>query len=504
MSKFAPFYANDANFNLINNIMSKKLNVKYCILLPIVLLVTIFLWCAPKEMFGNLGAVMTVTMQRTIAIFAFAALMWIFEIVPNWVTSLMVIVGSLLTISNKSIGFLMETGDDSQFVPMKELMRSFADPVVMLFLGGFVLAIVASKYGMDVTMARILLKPFGKKPKFVLLGVLIVISVFSMFMSNTATAAMFLAFLAPVFASLPDTDKKGKVGIALAIPIAANIGGIGTPIGTPPNATAVGNLESMAGITIGFGDWALRMIPFVIIMIVLAWFLLTVLYPFNSKEIVLEIKKDEHKKTYKDYVAWITFGATIILWMTEQLHGISSNIVALIPLCVYTATGVFGKDDIKEINWEVLWLVAGGFALGYALDKTGLAKALVESIDFNAMSIVLVFVVAGLVCYLLSNFISNSATAALLIPIMITMGKGLLESGNADAFMAFGGQQGLSVFVAVCASVAMCLPISTPPNAIAASTGLVETKDMTKVGLIVGIIGLVLGFFWVTKFFPFA
>ena len=499
-----------------------KFNVKYCVLLPIVLIVTIFLWCCPASFFGSLGDVLTVTQQRTIAIFAFAALMWIFEIVPNWVTSLMVIVISLLTISSKSIGFLMTKAIDpatgsaildaagkptfaeGAFVPYTELMRSFADPVVMLFLGGFVLAIVASKYGMDVTMARILLKPFGKKPKMVLLGVLIVISIFSMFMSNTATAAMFLAFLAPVFASLPDTDAKGKVGIALAIPIAANVGGIGTPIGTPPNATAVGNLDSLAQISIGFSDWAFRMIPFVIVMILFAWLLLTFFYPFKSNEIVLEIKKDDHKKTYKDYVAWITFGATILLWMTEQIHHISSNIVALIPLAVYTATGVFTKDDIKEINWDVLWLVAGGFALGYALDKTGLAKALITSIDFNAMGIVVVFVVAGLICYLLSNFISNSATAALLIPIMIAIGKGLMESGNASTFVAFGGQAGLSAFVAVCASLAMCLPISTPPNAIASATGLVETKDMTKIGLIVGIVGLVLGFFWVTKFFPFA
>lgn len=482
--------------------MSHIRNVKFCILLPIVLAVTVFLWTVPSGFFGITD--LTVVQQRTIAIFAFAALMWIFEIVPNWVTSLMVIVISLLTVSDKSVSFLMNTGDASRFVPMKELMRSFADPVVMLFLGGFVLAIVASKYGMDVTMARILLKPFGKKPRTVLLGVLVVIASFSMFMSNTATAAMFLAFLAPVFASLPDTDRKGKVGLALAIPIAANIGGIGTPIGTPPNATAVGNLDSLAGITIGFGGWAARMIPFVIVMIFFAWALLCFFYPFKSKEIVLEIRKDRHGKTYKDYVAWITFGATILLWMTEELHGISSNIVALIPLCVYTATGVFGKEDIKEINWEVLWLVAGGFALGYALSGTGLAKAMVESIDFSSMSIIVVFAVAGLICYVLSNFISNSATAALLIPIMIAMGSGLLQSGNADVFNAFGGQTGLSVFIAVCASVAMCLPISTPPNAIAASTGLVETKDMIRTGLIVGVVGLVLGFFWVTKFFPFA
>ncbi|MBQ9477185.1 MAG: SLC13/DASS family transporter [Bacteroidales bacterium] len=478
-----------------------KLSVKYCVLLPIVLIVTVFLWVAPSGFFGIDG--LTATQQRTIAIFAFAALMWIFEIVPNWVTSLIVIVGSLLTISNRSFAFCMNTGDDSIFVPFKTLMSAFADPTVMLFMGGFVLAIVASKYGMDVTMARILLKPFGTNPKFVLLGVLLVIAIFSMFMSNTATAAMFLAFLAPVFASLPAEDNKGKVGIALAIPVAANVGGIGTPIGTPPNATAKGILENN-DLTVTFGDWALRMIPFVIIMLLLAWVLLMVLYPFKSKEIKLEIKPSEQKTTWRTWVAWITFGVTILLWMTEQLTHLNANIVALIPLAVYTATGVFTKEDIKEINWSVLWLVAGGFALGYALDGTGLAKALVTSINFSAMSIIVVFVVAGLICYFLSNFISNSATAALLIPIMVAMGNGLLNSDNAGAFTAMGGQHALAIFVAVCASLAMLLPISTPPNAIAASTGMVETKDMTKVGLIVGVVGLILGFVWVTKLFPFA
>jgi len=152
----------------------------------------------------------------------------------------------------------------------------------------------------------------------------------------------------------------------------------------------------------------------------------------------------------------------------------------------------------------VLWLVAGGFALGYALEGTGLAKALVTSIDFGAMSIIVVFVVADLICYFLSNFISNSATAALLIPIMVAMGKGLLESSNANSFLALGGQHALAIFVATCASLAMLLPISTPPNAIASSTGLVETKDMAKVGIIVGVVGLVLGFLWVTILFPFA
>lgn len=476
-----------------------KANVKYGILLPIVVAVTTVLWVLPADSLGIEG--LTVTQQRTIAIFAFAALMWIFEIVPNWVTSLMVIVGSLLTISDKSLSFAMHTDDGSIFMSSKELMRSFSDPVIMLFLGGFVLAIVASKYGMDVKMARLLLKPFGKRPRAILLGFLVIISVFSMFMSNTATAAMFLTFLSPVLATLPE-GERGRTGLAMAIPLAANVGGIGTPIGTPPNATAMGVMES-AGISMTFGDWAFRMIPFVIVMVLIAWALLLFFFPFGTKEITIEIPKKETKRTWRTYVAWITFALTIILWMTEQWTGLNANVVALIPLVVYTATGVFTAEDVKEINWTVLWLVAGGFALGYALNDTGLAKTLIGSIDFGSMSVALVFVVAGFVCYFLSNFISNSATAALLLPIMVAMGRGLMESTNAEAFAHLGGQPALIAFVAMSASLAMLLPISTPPNALASSTGMVKTNDMVKVGIIIGVIGLALGYFWVTRLMPF-
>ncbi|MBR6211904.1 MAG: SLC13/DASS family transporter [Bacteroidales bacterium] len=480
---------------------TKKINTKYCVLLPIVLIITIFLWAVPTSFFGIPD--LTPVQQRVIALFIFAALMWMFEIVPNWTTSLLVIVLSLLTVSDKGLGFLCKP-EYGTLVNYKSLMSAFADPVIMLFLGGFVLAIMASKYGLDVTLARILLKPFGKKPKMVLLGFLIVIAVFSMFMSNTATAAMMLALLAPVLASLPK-DDKGRVGLALSIPVAANLGGIGTTIGTPPNATAVRFLGE-AGHEVSFDTWAIHMIPYVIIMIILAWLLLQVFFPFKAKEIILDIPESKRKKDWKTTVVWITFGATILLWATEQLTGINSNIVALIPLGVLTCTGIFTKEDIKEINWTVLWLVAGGFALGTALQGTGLAEVLIEAIPFGSMPVVVVLVIAGLVCYFLSNFISNSATASLLIPILIVVAEGMADpsAANHASFMSFGGSQAMIVFIATCASVAMLFPISTPPNAIASSTGLVETKDMLKVGIIIGAIGLVFGFFWLTKIFPFA
>lgn len=479
----------------------KKFNVKYGVLLPIVLLVTLFLWCVPTSFFGI--DALTVVQQRVIALFVFAALMWMFEIIPNWATSVLIIVVALLSVSDKGLGFFCNP-EFGQLVSYKKIMSSFADPVVMLFLGGFVLAIMAERFGLDVTLAKSLLSIFGTKPKMVLLGFLIIISVFSMFMSNTATAAMMLAFLAPVLHKLP-SDDKGKIGLALSIPIAANLGGIGTPIGTPPNATAKGYLEQ-AGIDVSFGDWCVHMIPYVIIMIILAWVLLLLFFPFKTQKLVLEIPANDKKKDWKSKLVWATFIITILLWATEQLHHISSNVVALIPLAVFTATGLFGKEEIKEINWSVLWLVAGGFALGYLLQDTGLAKVLITAIPFGSMSVILVLVVAGFVCYFLSNFISNSATAALLIPILIVVAEGMADpaAANNAAFIAMGGTQAMIIFIAVCASIAMLFPISTPPNAIAASTGLVETKDMAKVGIIIGVVGFIFGFFWLTKIFPFA
>ena len=149
---------------------TKKLNLKYCVFLPIVLLVTIFLWAMPLNWYGI--AELTVVQQRVIALFVFAALMWIFEIIPNWTTSLLVIVLALLCVSDKGLGFFCDP-QYGTLVPYKSLMSAFADPVVMLFLGGFVLAIVAEKYGLDVTMARALLSLFGTKPRMVLLGFLI-------------------------------------------------------------------------------------------------------------------------------------------------------------------------------------------------------------------------------------------------------------------------------------------------------------------------------------------
>lgn len=466
----------------------KKISKKLTVMLPIILAITLFLWLVPASFFGIDG--LTVVEQRTIAIFVFAALMWMFEVIPTWTTSVLIIVIMLLTISDSSFSFMKGSGIPSEmgtFVSYKSILATFADPVIMLFLGGFILAIASTKVGLDVQLARIMMKPFGKRSEFVLLGFLIVIGTFSMFMSNTATAAMMLTFLAPILKTLPP-DGKGRIALALAIPIAANIGGIGTPIGTPPNGIAFQYLNDSLHLDVGFGDWMLRMVPYVYVMLFIAWFLLLKLYPFKQKTIELKIEGG-HERTWQTYVVWITFAVTILLWITEGITGLNSNVVAMIPVGVFCTTGIITKDDLKEINWSVLWMVAGGFALGLALTNTGLAEHLVTSIPFGEWLPVVVILVSGFIGYFISNFISNTAAASLIVPILCAVSVGMGEILD-----PVGGAKTLVIGAVLCTSLAMLFPISTPPNALAHSTGLVTTKDMTKVGLLIGVIGYVLGY----------
>ena len=474
--------------------LGHPMNLKRCLSFLVVCIFTFFLALVPTSFFGvnpDTGLpIFTLTQQRVIAIFVFTAMMWILEVIPTWTTSVVAIVSILLTTSNKGLGFLIAKENIGALTNYKDVMAAFADPVIMLFLGGFVLAFAATKVGLDVQLAKVMLKPFGTNPKTVLLGVLLVIGIFSMFMSNTATAAMMLTFLTPVLATLPK-DGGGRISLALAIPIAANIGGMGTPIGTPPNAIALGALQD-AGYAITFAGWMLRMVPYVIIMLVFAWVLLMKLYPFKAKSIELKIEGQEVKATpFQKYVVWVTFALTIILWVGEQWFKINSNIVAMIPFAVFSATGIMKAKHLEHINWAVLWMVAGGFALGTALNQTGLASTLIKTIPFASWNALVVMLVGGFICYFLSNFISNSASANLVVPILIVVGKALM--GNPH-FESLGGVPAMIIGVAICASLAMCLPVSTPPNALAHSTGMITTKQMATVGIVMGLVGLVLGY----------
>ena len=453
----------------------------------IVAIITLLLWNAPTDMFGIEG--LTIVQQRIIAIFAFATLMWILEVVSSWATSVAIIGLMLLFCSDSGVKWMCDPEQVGALLSYKSVMATFADPVIMLFIGGFILAIAATKTGLDAQLAKVLLKPFGNKSDNVLLGFILITGLFSMFVSNTATAAMMLTFLTPVFRQLPP-EGKGRIAMALSIPLAANLGGMGTPIGTPPNTIALKYLNDPEGLNmgLGFGEWMMFMTPLVVILLFVGWWLLKTIFPFSQKTVELEIG-GEMKHDAHTFIVIITFFLTVALWLLDTVTGINSYTVALVPFVIFALTGVITKRDLEQINWSVIWMVAGGFALGYGLNASGLAANAVKSIPFGEFSPLLILLLSGIICYVLSNFISNSATAALLMPILA-----VVCTAMGDKLETIGGTPTVLIGVAIAASSAMVLPISTPPNALAYATNLVQQKDMSKMGLIMGLLSMVLGY----------
>ena len=469
------------------NVLSSTIEMKKVWQLLAIALITIGVWNLPITFFGIDG--LTIVQQRIIAIFVLATLAWLTECIPAWATSLAIMMIMCVTVSENS--FTIFKGDGiGELLKSKAIMASFADPIIMLFLAGFILAIAASKSGLDTLLARNMIRPFGKKSENVLLGFLFITGIFSMFISNTATAALMLTFLAPVFAALP-ANGKGRIALTMSIPLAANLGGMGTPIGTPPNMIALKFLNDPEGLNLGisFGQWMMIMTPLVIILLLICWRILLYFFPFSKKTIELNINGEVHKG-WRMYIVIATFIITILLWIIpEKITGINTNTVAMIPMGVFAITGVISAKDLQQIDWSVIWMVAGGFALGLGMNSSGLADVAIESIPFGNWSPIMILIVSGLICYFLSNFISNTATAALLMPILAVVCRAM-----GDKLGVIGGTSTILLGVAIAASSAMCLPISTPPNAIAYSTGLIQQKDMLKTGLLCGLISLALGY----------
>ena len=299
---------------------------------------------------------------------------------------------------------------------------------------------------------------------------------------------MMLALLTPVLALFKPEDR-GRAAFALCIPIGANVGGIGTPIGTPPNAIALKFMQEN-GWNVTFGDWMMFGIPFVVIMLLIGWVILIKMFPIDQKTLDLAKEmKGKFMTTPKAWVVYITFIVTILLWVIpKQYHGLDANSVAIIPIAVFSVTGVITKKDLKAMSWDVLWLVAGGFALGVALGETKLANDLINSIPFAEWDSLALIVGSSLICLFMATFMSHTATAALLMPIMASVAAGMVAGGAMDA----PGAIGLLVTIAFASSLGMALPISTPPNAMAYATGHVEQKGMTISGTILCLIGLAL------------
>jgi solute carrier family 13 (sodium-dependent dicarboxylate transporter), member 2/3/5 len=426
--------------------------------------------------------------HRLLSIFIFAVVLWVSEAIPLFATSACVILLLILFLSDVSakLGWawgVAEGFGDKGPPAYKVFFDTLANQVLILFLGGFFLAFGAAKFGVDRNLAAIMLKPFGNKPSRVLLGLMLITGVLSMWMSNTATTATIMAVVLPIIHRL-DTSDKFRTGLALGIPFAANIGGIGTPIGTPPNAIVLGALAKInpaTGLPVGqctFLQWMIFAVPLAMILLILAWMMILLMFPASKKSIEIDMNV-KWVKSSKAAIYYATAIFTILMWVTGSLHGINSYVVGMFPVAILLATGVVGSKEFRMLEWDVLWLVAGGIALGVGVSATGFDAWIVGLIDWNAMSVGLVGIAICCTALLMSTFISNSAATNLLAPIAVAV-----------AAAAGGNVVVILVFVAIGASIAMALPISTPPNAIAYSAGTITTKQMATSGIIIAAIGI--------------
>lgn len=408
----------------------------------------------------------------------FSVLLWLTEAVSPFSVGLLII--AFLVYSLGYDLFTEQPQDISVFA------NTFSSSVIWLLLGGFFLASAMTKTKLDEDLIQLTLNVCGTNPKWVLFGLMNVTMIASMLISNTATTAMVIASLIPLINKLGKESNTGKA-LLLGIPIAATTGGMGTLIGTPPNAIAVGALNNV-GITIEFVDWLKFGMPIAILLTIISWWILVKLFMKVVEPITIDKKNnpkngiDPKLKTQRNIVIGVLV-VTLIMWLSTPLHGIKAAAVSAIPLVILTLTGVINGSDIRAMGWDTLLLVAGGLALGIGLQETGLLNIYAERITSMEVSDTMFLLILAYATMLFSNIMSNTATSTVLIPL----GMAILPNMQLEVAMIIG----------LSASTALFLPVSTPPNAIVYSTGLIEQKDLRLGGALIGLIGPALIVLWV-------
>jgi sodium-dependent dicarboxylate transporter 2/3/5 len=419
----------------------------------------------------------------TLFILLFAAGLWITEAIPAFAVSLLVIALEIVLLGFKDFDFA------SGSKAWEYYLSPWSSPLIFLFLAGFIMAEAASKTKLDIWIAKKVLFIVGGKPHNILTGIIAITFFLSMFVSNTATAVMMMTIVLPLLNQIKKENPFG-VAILLAVVIGANLGGMGTIIGTPPNAIAVGALGDNAP---SFLDWMVLALPPALFVVIVLRFMILKLYPSTEDFIDLQTIKDvEHFDdsthaftkmptipSWKKQITIAIFAITILLWLTSPLHHIPTTVVSFIPIIGFTLFGIIDADDITKIRWDVIILIIGGLSLGLAVSKTGLDVYIATLIPTDGMSALWIMLIFSYVVVVISNFMSNTAATNIMLPIVIAVASTI--SASATTMVA--------VAVALSASFAMSLVVSTPPNAIVYSSNKIKSKDFLIIGITSAIIG---------------
>lgn len=416
--------------------------------------------------------------RSTLFVLVLAAGLWTTEAVPLVATSILIpILQSLLGIQS-----------------FKKALSPFFDPVVMLLLGGFLLAIAVEKRDLDEYIVYQIVSRVGVDARIVVLVFMMTTAFLSMWISNTASTALMVSIAMKLTDGvMNDVDNFKKI-MVLSMAYSATAGGLATLVGTTTCAMAAGALKDIVGYEITFLGWMFFGLPITFIMILAIWVVLFVIFPTDLNSINLHGVEKEALNG-KQMLTLVVFALSILLWITGKLpepislaigwpgHGMSSSVVAAIIAFLLLFLGLINERDLPRANWNTLLLIGGGLSLGLAMEASGLVTRISDGLFLFTRGasepVTIMFVVAfGLG---ISAFASNTASAGILLPIAIGLG----DTGGISPVI-------LAVVVGFATSLDFMLPVGTPPNAIAYSTGVVKMREMIKVGVVLDVIGLII------------
>jgi sodium-dependent dicarboxylate transporter 2/3/5 len=444
--------------------------------------------------------------HQVAAIMGLMVIFWVTEALPLSITAL---VGPILAIV-------------MGVAPAREVLAPFADPIVFLFIGGFILAQAMFVHGLDrrIAYSALALPGVGTGPFRIMLVYTGVCAFLSMWISNTATTAMMfpigLSIIAHLMRTAPEhreAVRQYAIALMLLTAFGSSIGGMGTPVGTPPNLIGIGMLDQMAGIRITFFSWMIIGVPMVVLLFayLMAQFYRTAALGLPSTEGGMSLVHEELKRlgpvSAGQRNVLIAFGTTVILWLMPGVFAVAGlaetpfaeaynaalpeSVVALIGACLLFVMPVDWKsrrftitwDEAVKIDWGIVLLYGGGLSVGALAFSTGLATALGEGITSwlpvqSTLALTILFTFAAIV---VSEAASNTASANMIVPIAIAVSQ---AAGVSPVEPVLGATLG--------ASMGFMMPISTPPNAIVYSSGYIPIGQMMRHGIWLDVVAFVL------------
>lgn len=425
--------------------------------------------------------------KYTFFILIFSILLWATEAIPPFAVGIMI------------IGFLVYTmgNIEGATISPQEISSTWSDSVIWIFLGGFFLSEGMRKTNLDLSLFKKTIALFGSNPNKLVLGIILVTSVLSLIISNTATAAMVLASVMPLIEREGKESPMSKA-ILISIPAAATFAGMISMVSTPPNLIVVDVLKTK-GFTVNFTQWLfLGLVPAVIL---LAGFWWAVVKKYTSKVKGLDVSfvnqalEMTNSMRLQRLAVIVILVITVGMWMFGTKYHIPTAGAAMLPIMFLPMLGIITAEDVRKLPWDTLMLVAGGLSLGIAI-KELLAPYYSQFLAGAEFNVVMMMIVFAVITVLFSNIMSSTATATILINIAAIVLP-------ADQLLPVG------LVVGLCASCGLFLPVSTPPNAIVFGTGMLKQKDFRLGGMFGAFVGTIVIILWVlflqefTNFFEY-